>query len=310
MRWCLSALLLLSSLASSGQESDGWVAKGDSLLQQGRAQRAVQAFDQAIEEAPSARTYSARARAWYVLDRMDRYIVDVETALHKDSTWPEANYQRALYAMRAGDPHLAERHATTAIEHGSDGPLKSLSLVLRGTARSELLQREGAIEDLTAGLKGRPDDTEAMTVLARLLDQSGRHDEALQVLTDLCEREPEELGHWSNRGYELAALGRHEDALAMYAKALAIDPDEPVALSNQAASLLALGRKEEAMKAVTRSLKGYPSNAEALKTRALLLLDLGERSKACDDLTLAKALGEDPEVDRLHLEFCSKPGDR
>ena len=257
----------------------------------GRAQRAVQAFDQAIEEAPSARDLLRQGRGLACPRWMDRYIVDVETALHKDSTWPEANYQRALYAMRAGDPHLAERHATTAIEHGSDGPLKSLSTVLRGTARVNCFNGRGD-RGPDRRAERPPDDTEAMTVLARLLDQSGRHDEALQVLTDLCEREPEELGHWSNRGYELAALGRHEDALAMYAgKALAIDPDEPVALSNQAASLLALGRKEEAMKAVTRSLKGYPSNAEALKTRALLLLDLGERSKACDDLTLAKAPG-------------------
>lgn len=273
-------------------------------------QRAVQSFDRAVELDGSARAYAARARAWFVLDRMDRYIVDVETALRKDSLLPEANYQRALYAMRSGDPRMAERRATTAIEGAVDTDLLALAQVLRGMARADLHQRKEAITDLQEGLKERPDDVEALRLLARLLDEEGRHEEALAVLEVLCDKEPGDLGNWTNRGFELAALGRHEEAITMYDHALTIDRDEPVALSNRAASLLALGRDDEALKEVERSLRGYPANPRALHTRARLLLAQGERGKACEDLTLARALGGGPEVDRLHQEHCAGTGER
>ena len=90
----------------------------------------------------------------------------------------------------------------------------------------------------------------------------------------------------------------------MIEQALSIDKYEPVALSNRAYVYMMLDREEEAWSDIERSLRFYPSNPFALRTRAMLRIRKGDRSKACDDLTLAKALGGVPEVERLIKENC------
>lgn len=294
------------------QESRILVLKGDSLLRLEKPQRAVEYFDKAIAMDPSADNYLARARAWTMMDRTDRLLLDVEAALRKDSTSAAAHYQRGLYAFRASDMPKAEHHATKAHELGTQPLLKAQALVLRGQARAELKRYPMAIADLEQGVAGTPTDTEVLKILGRLYDQEGRHADALTVLEQLCTIEPWQVGHWSNRGFELTMLGRYDEALSMIEQALSLDKDEPVALSNRAYVYTMLDREKEAWSDVERSLRFYPSNPFALRTRALLRIRKGERAKACDDLVLAKALGGVPDVELLIKEHCdtSTPGKR
>jgi tetratricopeptide (TPR) repeat protein len=300
----LLAAMWLGLTGLHAQDADRFIAQGDSLLLADRPQKALDAYDAALKLRPTAASYAARARAWYALDRMDRYLMDAEKALQLDSTCVEANYQRALYAYRGEDWSHAERLATRGLDHGAKGILRQKLLILRGEARAELKRHDTAIKDLTEGLGGTNGDTEAMRTLARQYDAKGDHASALTVLEALCAIEPTNIGHWSNRGFELGALGRYDESLAMCDKALELDKDEPVALSNRAYALLKLGREKEAMQDVERSLRSYPANPYALRTRALLNLRKGERSKACEDLGLARIMGDVPEVEALLLEHC------
>lgn len=303
----LALVALLCSGKAWGQESRQLVLQGDSLLKLEKPQRALEFYDKAVQADPSATTLLARAKAWYMMDRMDRFLLDVDAALRKDSTSANAHYQRALYAWRGQDARKAEWHGTKAIELATQPLLKAQAHLLRGQVRSELKRNLPAIADLEQGLEGVPDDVEAMKTLARSYDLEGRYAEALVVLEKLCLLEPGQVGHWSNRGYELTMLGRHDEALTMIQQALSMDKDEPVALSNRAYVYTLLGREDEAWSDVERSLRFYPANAFALRTRAMLRLRKGDRAKACDDLTLAKALGG-IEVDKLIKENCDTSG--
>ncbi|MBL8002568.1 MAG: tetratricopeptide repeat protein [Flavobacteriales bacterium] len=300
----LLAAICLGLPGLRAQDADRYIAEGDSLLLADRPQKALDSYDAAIRVRPNAASYAARARAWYALDRMDRYLLDAEKALQLDTTCVEANYQRALYAYRGEDWSHAERLATRGLDHGAYGGLRQKLLILRGEARAELKRHEASIKDLTEGLGNTNSDPEAMRTLARQYDAVGDHASALTVLETLCTIEPANIGHWSNRGFELAALGRYDESLAMCDKALELDKDEPVALSNRAYALLKLGREKEAMQDVERSLRSYPANPYALRTRALLHLRKGERSKACADLGLARIMGDVPEVEAMLLEHC------
>lgn len=297
-------LLTVWTIPASGQEARILILRGDSLLRAEKPQRALEQFDQAVKLDPSANSFLARARAWYMLDRMDHFIQDVEQALHKDSTSANAHYQRAIYSFRSEDMEKAETHATRAIDLATAPLLKAQAQVLRGEARSELKHYQAAIQDLEAGIAGTPSDPEALKVLARLYDQEGRHADALGALEKLCVLEPGQVGHWSNRGYELTMLGRNEEAMTMIEEALSIDKDEPVALSNRAYLHMAMGKDAEAWSDVERSLRSYPANPFALRTRAMLRLRKGDGAKACEDLTLAKALGGVPDVEKLIKENC------
>lgn len=298
-------VLVVLCVRAHGQDAARLIAQGDSLLAAERPQKALEKFNAAVQLAPTATSYSARARAWSYMDRMDRYLMDVDKALKLDSLHIEANYQRAVYALRGEDRSLAERLATRALDHGAQDPLRRQLLVLRGEARAELKKDLPAINDLQQGLGDRTDDLPALKILARLYDATGEHALSLATLEKLCTLEPGDIGNWTNRGYELTELGRYDEALDIYAKALQLDKDEPTALSNRAYTLLKLGRDAEALTDVERSLRAYPANPFALRTRALLRLRKGDREKACDDLSLAKILGEVPDVDALIKEHCN-----
>jgi len=299
----LGGLALILSSPVVAQDADRCIALGDSLLSVDRPQKAAEQYEAAIKLRPDATSYSARARAWFYMDRMDRFVMDADKALQLDSLYPEANYQRALYAYRAEDHRTADRLLTRALPKAT-GKLRGQMLILRGEVRAELKQNAAAIEDLKAGIGDGNDDHDALRTLARLYDANGQYEEALAVLVTLCTVDPVNIGHWTNRGFELMSLNRYEEALSMFDRALMLDKDEPVALSNRASCLLKLGREQEAMADVERSLRSYPANPWALRTRALLLLNKGEREKACADLSLAKILGDVPDVDALLLEHC------
>ena len=299
------AMLLLPLAGLQAQGVDALLASGDSLLHLEKPQRAMEVFDRAIALGPNAKALLGRSKAWYMMDRMDRFLLDVESALRLDSTLAEANYQRGLYAMRANEHARAEWFATKAIANAPDSVLRSKAHILRGEARAEMKRYAAAIEDLGHGINGGAADGDAMRTLSRLLDLNGRHQESLTVLERLCELEPDDVGHWSNRGFELTMLQRYDEAMIMIEKALSIDKDEPVALSNRAYVHMKQGREVDAWRDVERSLRAYPSNPYALRTRAMLRLRKGERAKACEDLTLAKALGDVAEVDALLKEHCA-----
>ena len=301
---CAFALCMGAAHAQGAQEL---IAKGDSLLGEGKPQRALDYFEKAIIADASAPSYLGRARAWYLLDRMDRFLTDVEKALRLDSSSAEAHYQRGLYALRAEDPYKAEYHAGKAINHSEDAKLRAHAHILRGDALAELNHNDRAIVEFESGLAKGVDDPLAMRTLARLYDGTGRHADALALLEKLCVLEPQDVGHWTNRGFELIMLERYAEALPMVEHALEIDKDEPVALSNRAYVFMKMDRDKEAWSDVERSLKSFPANAHALRTRALLRLRKGEREKACEDLGVAKALGDVPEVDQLLKEHCGGP---
>jgi tetratricopeptide (TPR) repeat protein len=298
----VGALLFLAPCTA--QSVQLLLVRADSLLDSDKPQRALDVYDQAIKKESSTATFLGRARAWYALDRMDRFLQDVESALRIDSSSAEAHYQRAVYALRTEDSATAEYHAGKAIANARENRLRARSCYLRGEALFGLNRNEVAIASFEQGLALGMEDANGMRLLARLYDNEDRYSDALRILERLCEMDPGDLGHWTNRGYELIMLARYDEALPMIERALGYDPDEPVALSNRAYLHLKTGKDKEAWADVEKSLRNYPSNPYALRTRAMLRLKRGERDKACDDLTVAKALGDVPEVDQLLKDNC------
>ncbi|MBK9175382.1 MAG: tetratricopeptide repeat protein [Flavobacteriales bacterium] len=300
----LTAILVAGTFTLRAQSVNVLLVRGDSLLDVGKPQKALDVFDQAVKKESTTNTLLSRARAFEALNRMDRFLLDVDKALKLDSSSGEAHFQRARYALRATDTPKAEYHVTKAIELLKSERARARALNIRGEVRAEDRRNVDAIADFERAIEYGVEEVQPMRTLARLYDGEQRHADALRVLERLCDLEPSELGHWSNRGYELTMLERYDDALKALERALMYDKDEPVALSNRAYTYVRMGRNDEAWADVERSIKNFPSNAHALRTRAILRLRKGEREKACQDLSIARALADIPEVDQLWLEQC------
>lgn len=301
----LSASLLCMFMGAHAQDATTLIAQGDSLLEADNGSGAMENYCAAVSLTPTADAYAARARGWYYLGKYDKFMEDVRIALSMDSLHPKANYQRALYAFRVEDNANAIHFATRVVDAPVAPEMRRRALVLRGEAEAASGTTDKAIADLSEGLTDNVEDLPAMKTLARLYDAADKPAASLAILEKLCELQPADIGNWSNRGFELSKLERYDEAVEVLDKALEIDKDEPVVLSNKAYALLKLGRDEEAYTAVNRSLKADEVNPYALRTRALLYLRKGDRDKACDDLTLAKAMGGAPEVDSLVKQHCA-----
>lgn len=302
----IACAALLATTAAHGQSVNVLLVRGDSLLDAGKPQKALDVFDQAVKKETTTTTLLSRARAWEAMDRMDRFLLDIDKALKLDSLSGEAHFQRALYALRVSDTPTAEFHVTKAIDLLKGERARARAHNIRGEVRAEDRRNVEAIADFEAAIATGLEDVNAMRTLARLYDGEDRYADALRVLERLCDLDPNDLGHWSNRGYELTMLGRYDEALSALERSLMYDKDEPIALSNRAYTYLKMGKNEEAWADIERSIKNFPSNPYALRTRAILRLRRGEREKACQDLVVAKALADIPEVDQLMLEHCGQ----
>lgn len=300
----LSLWLLGAPAFVQAQNAFVLIAQGDSLLDEGRAAKAMEKFDAAIALGPTADAYAGRARCWYYMSKFDKFTADITEALKLDSLHAKANYHQALYAFRSGNNPETVKFATR-VQHKAAPEFRKRALVLRGEAEAALGHNAQAITDIEDGLGERLDDLAALKTLARLYDATGEPGKSLTVLERLCAAEPGDIGNWSNRGYELSRLERYEEAVQVLDKALEFDKDEPVVLSNKAYALLKLGRDAEAFTTVNRSLKADKVNPYALRTRALLYVRKGARKKACDDLDMSKALGGGSDVDDLIKEHCA-----
>ncbi|MBK9421441.1 MAG: tetratricopeptide repeat protein [Flavobacteriales bacterium] len=298
------ALLFICLLSGHFSQAQSMIAQGDALLIAGEKSKAMAKYVAAVDSAATPATWSARARGWYETGKYEKALKDLTSALAVDSMYAPANELRAVYAFRADDNEGVVKYAGRALATDPKPAVRSQMLVLRGQSRATLRDNKEALADLKEGLGDRTDDLPAMKVLARLYDLNGQYAESLAVLESLCSLEPDDLGNWSNRGYELNQMGRYDDALAVLETALGQDKDEPVVLSNKAYALMKTGRDADALKTVERSLKSSGNNPYALRTRAELRIRKGDRAKGCDDLTLAKALGSAPGVDELIKQNC------
>lgn len=281
------------------------ILKGDELLAANSPAKAMDMFNAALAMEHSADAYAGRARGWFYQGKFDKFLEDVNDAMRLDSTHAKANLQRAVYALRAQDYQGAIGFTSRALNTDVRPDVRKKLLVVRGEAEAATGISDKAIQDLTEGLEENIEDLDAMKTLARLQDAAGNAAASLVVLEKLCELAPNDIGNWSNRGFELNRLERYEEALPVFERALQLDRDEPVVLSNMAYAQLKLDRDKEALSTVNRSLKADKVNPYALRTRALLYLRKGDREKACTDLTLAKAMGGAPEVDSLVKQHCA-----
>ncbi len=126
-----------------------------------------------------------------------------------------------------------------------------------------------AIDALGAALELRPEDPEALAVLASTLTQAGRAEDAVALT-----RGAADLEVVLTRSLALARLGRTEDALAAVRKAVEADPGNPKVDVYRGTVELMAGRPGPARRAFERALEKHPGTASA--SSALALMDLEE----------------------------------
>jgi predicted O-linked N-acetylglucosamine transferase (SPINDLY family) len=142
------------------------------------------------------------------------------------------------------------------------------------------------------GLAAQPDHPDALHLLGVIVRQAGRHDVAVQLISQAIRRNGHNPFYFYNLGNALDALDRREEAAAAYRQAIAVKPDFAEALSNLGDTLTNLGKLDEAIAALRRAIGFKPDYPEAYSNLGVALQIRGKLNEAV--AAFRQAIGINP----------------
>lgn len=146
---------------------------------------------------------------------------------------------------------------------------------------------------LKAILAVKPEHFDSLHLLALVVWQRNRLDEAGALLVRALDVNPRSAKACANLAALLLQLGRRDEALAYCDRALALDADFAPAHRNRAAILKELRRVDEALVAIGRGLALTPASGEMLNIRGAILQDMQRLDEALASYDRALAIQPD-----------------
>lgn len=264
-------------LVASPFLQDG-VDAGRTAYREGRYREAAEFFEKALDLERSFDFLAALAHCRVQLGEWDAAVaafVEAASITEPDDAAFHEAFGVALH--RAGEETAALarlRHAETLEPAGTAALAISRILSMRGEWR--LSEHE-----LLSYLASRPDDANALELLATVLANDGRPGEAAEVCRRLLYREPLNLGHWVFFGQCEAAAGRPASAMDALEVALRLGHRGNAAIRLLADLYLAEGLHAAAMTTYERLVGGADvADVDDLHRFSLALRGAGERGRA------------------------------
>jgi tetratricopeptide (TPR) repeat protein len=181
-----------------------------------------------------------------------------------------------------------------------------------GSAKYQLQDYSGAIDDLDKAIELKEDYKEVYYLRALCLVNLNRFDEAAGDFNKVIEIDPFFKDAWFNRAYYIRQnSGDYKEAINDYNRFIELSPggDHSFALNNRGYAKYKLNDLEGALKDIDNSIGLNMSNSFAYRNRALVYLGLDSIAPACQDLETALDLGFTKsyggEVQELFEKYCA-----
>jgi tetratricopeptide (TPR) repeat protein len=309
------------------------LALAANLLRQNQPERAEALYHAVITEAGlKADGLAARDRlAELALSRDDasRAGAMVDEVLAESPGDHDALVIRANLALARGDAPAAIGDLRNAL-HDAPGDVATLRLL----ARAHLQNKEPALaeEALRTAQQAAPDDATVRLELAQVLQQTGKSDQALTLLSQLLSEQPDDprlieamfraqaehgdlAAAWATAqsvqrrhadwplGYFLAGLADEKDhkpdaAAADYERALAVAPQAPEPLVALVRLDLARKQPARALQRLDAAIARFPDDAYARKLKGELLLSQARYADAAQ--VYGEAIARQPQSAELY----------
>jgi len=139
---------------------------------------------------------------------------------------------------------------------------------------------DAAIEIYRVVLTERPDQIDALTLLASAMRSTGNIAEAVTIYDRAAKTDPPRAEFWFNCGNALNDFGRHADAIASYQRSLSIDARNASVLGNLAIAEAKTGQFDAAIGHYRAALAIEPAHRIAAHNLGNLLSERGEMEEA------------------------------
>ncbi|MGD0390960.1 MAG: tetratricopeptide repeat protein, partial [Tepidisphaeraceae bacterium] len=125
-----------------------------------------------------------------------------------------------------------------------------------------------------------PNDADVLHLLGVVANQTGRHDEAIDLIGRAIALDPDYAEAHFNLGHALSDRGRSDEAVASYEKAIQLTPDYVEAHFNIGDVRLKTGRFDEAIASFQRAVQLKPDYAKAYNNLGSALAGKGRHDEA------------------------------
>lgn len=182
-------------------------------------------------------------------------------ALAANPDMAEAHSDMAIVLRYSEDIAEAQLHARRAVELA---PAEWRYRLVLADVLEDLGRHPDALEQIAFAQEFAPDRFDVLQRLLKKLDQLGKFDMALRIAERAMHENGETYETNFFMGYASFVTGDHETAVAACRRAIAIRNNEPGVYVTLGSALLGLGKVDEAASAYRRSLRilpGYPDAA-------------------------------------------------
>jgi tetratricopeptide (TPR) repeat protein len=219
------------------------VRAAEALNDQGKHEEAVELLEPLLTTRPKLMTASVLlGQAYLGLKQYEKARQHLETGVRMGPEFTNGYFALATACARLGDQEksqeylarfkelkaLDEQRHRQALQTSTDsGQVRNLAArTSTAVGKAYLANGEYRMAEscLRRGGELGPTDPEPRTVLAWLYEQQERTDEALQMLAELCDRAPDDLGAQMSAGAAYARLGRNAEAERALRRAIELTP--------------------------------------------------------------------------------------
>ena len=138
-------------------------------------------------------------------------------------------------------------------------------------------------------IKIKPDNIDARLMLARIFQDSEKHDDAIEAYKELLKLNPDNSVAHINLSYCYIQVGQYEEAVRSAKDAITIQPHE-VAFNNLGCAYRDLTRYGDAVEAFYQSIKINPDYPRSHYNLGLTYLRMTDRASAIREYEMLKGL--------------------
>jgi tetratricopeptide (TPR) repeat protein len=175
----------------------------------------------------------------------------------------------------------------------------------RGIANFNLGNRYQAMEDFNKALKLRPDLKEAKYFKGKMLGENGKFDEAIDILTDVIEHDPDDLGALIHRGLFYKKKNDYIEALSDYDAVIKFEIEIAEVYHNRGNIRVMINDLKGALEDFDEALSVDENLSKTYFNRGILKFLMGNPVDGCLDIRQSQELGHEEAMDKIDL-YCNQ----
>ena len=271
------------------------VDRGTGFYEIGDCAQAIMAYDRALAlDDRAVEAYCGRGNARRYQGDYTGSWEDFNLAVQLDPINGVAYIGRALATCFG---HQPDANAGADFQQGQNlliHPQNAIAYVMRGTAKAQLHDNQGAIEDYTTAIELNPRLVLAYNNRGNLRQHFGDVDGAISDFTNVLTINPQSPIAYNNRAIIYTQTGQFSAAIADYQKAIELQPDFVSVYNNQGNAYCQMGDYPNAIEQYSQAVRLDPKFAVAYSNRANIHRIQGDLVTALVDYD--RAIDLDPEL--------------